>query len=94
MKKEKLDAKKIVDENDKVVAPLFNSSKKTKKNKEEKQTMTNDKPVAEAPEPTKEDKMATELPPAVPTQSANDSTGVQGPSINEVFSYIRKYAWC
>lgn len=37
MKKEKLDAKKIVDENDKVVAPLFNSSKKTEKNKEEKQ---------------------------------------------------------
>lgn len=82
----------IVDENDKVVAPLFNSSKKTKKNnKEEKQTMTNDKPVAKAPEPIKEDKKATALPPAVPTPSANDSTGVQVPSINEVFSYIREH---
>ena len=81
----------IVDENDKVVAPLFNSSKKTKKNKEEKQTMTNDKPVAKAPEPIKEDKMAAELPPTVSTPSANDSTGVQGPSINEVFSYIREH---
>lgn len=81
----------IVDENDKVVAPLFNSSKKTKKNKEEKQTMTNDKPVAKAPEPIKEDKMAVELPPAVPTPSANNSTGVQVPSINEVFSYIREH---
>ena len=81
----------IVDENDKVVAPLFNSSKKTKKNKEEKQTMTNDKPVAKAPEPIKEDKMATELSPTVSTPSANDSTGVQGPSINEVFSYIREH---
>ena len=81
----------IVDENDKVVAPLFNSSKKTKKNKEKKQTMTNDKPVAKVPEPNKEDKMATELPPAVQSQSANDSTGVQGPSIDEVFSYIREH---
>lgn len=81
----------IVDENDQVVAPLFNSSKKTKKNKEKKQTMTNDKPVAKVPEPNKEDKMATELPPAVQSQSANDSTGVQGPSINEVFSYIREH---
>ena len=81
----------IVNENDQVVAPLFNSSKKTKENKEKKQTMTNDKPVAKAPELTKEDKMATELPPAVPTQSANDSTGVQGPSINEVFEYIREH---
>lgn len=81
----------IVDENDKVVAPLFNSSKKTKKNKEEKQTMTNDKPVSKAPEPIKEDKMAAELPPTVSTPSANDSTGVQVPSINEVFSYIRKH---
>lgn len=81
----------IVDENDKVVAPLFNSSKKTKKNKEEKQTMTNDKPVAKAPEPIKEDKMAAELPPTVSTPSANDSTGVQVPSINEVFSYIREH---
>ena len=81
----------IVDENDQVVAPLFNSSKKTKKNKEKKQTMTNDKPVAKVPEPNKEDKMATELPPAVQSQSANDSTGVQGPSIDEVFSYIREH---
>lgn len=81
----------IVDENDQVVAPLFNSSKKTKENKEKKQTMTNDKPVAKVPEPNKEDKMATELPPAVQSQSANDSTGVQGPSIDEVFSYIRKH---
>lgn len=82
----------IVDENDQVVTPLFNSSKKTKKNKEQKkQTMTNDKPVAKAPEPTKEDKMAIELPPAVPTQSANDSTGVEGPSIDEAFSYIREH---
>ena len=45
----------IVDENDQVVAPLFNSSKKTKKKKEKKQTMTNDKPVAKVPEPNKED---------------------------------------
>lgn len=81
----------IVDENDQVVAPLFNSSKKTKENKEKKQTMTNDKPVAKVPEPNKEDKMATELPPAVQSQSANDSTGVQGPSIDEVFSYIREH---
>lgn len=81
----------IVDENDQVVAPLFNSSKKTKKNKEKKQTMTNDKPVAKVPEPNKEDKMATELPTAVQSQSANDSTGVQGPSIDEVFSYIREH---
>lgn len=81
----------IVDENDQVVAPLFNSSKKTKENKEKKQTMTNDKPVAKAPEPNKEDKMAAELPPAVQSQSANDSTGVQGPSIDEVFSYIREH---
>lgn len=81
----------IVDENDQVVAPLFNSSKKTKKNKEKKQTMTNDKPVAKAPEPIKEDKKATALPPAVQSQSANDSTGVQGPSIDEVFSYIREH---
>lgn len=81
----------IVDENDQVVAPLFNSSKKTKENKEKKQTMTNDKPVAKVPEPNKEDKMATELPTAVQSQSANDSTGVQGPSIDEVFSYIREH---
>lgn len=81
----------IVDENDQVVAPLFNSSKKTKKNKEKKQTMTNDKPVAKVPEPNKEDKMEAELPPAVQSQSANDSTGVQGPSIDEVFSYIREH---
>lgn len=81
----------IVDENDQVVAPLFNSSKKTKKKKEKKQTMTNDKPVAKVPEPNKEDKMATELPTAVQSQSANDSTGVQGPSIDEVFSYIREH---
>lgn len=81
----------IVDENDQVVAPLFNSSKKTKENKEKKQTMTNDKPVAKVPEPNKEDKMATELPPVVQSQSANDSTGVQGPSIDEVFSYIREH---
>lgn len=53
--------------------------------------MTNDKPVAKVPEPNKEDKMATELPPAVQSQSANDSTGVQGPSINEVFEYIREH---
>ena len=81
----------IVDENDQVVAPLFNSSKKTKKNKEKKQTMTNDKPVAKVPEPNKEDKMAAKLPPAVQSQSANDSTGVQGSSIDEVFSYIREH---
>lgn len=81
----------IVDENDQVVAPLFNSSKKIKENKEKKQTMTNDKPVAKVPEPNKEDKMAAELPPAVQSQSANDSTGVQGPSIDEVFSYIREH---
>lgn len=81
----------IVDENDQVVAPLFNSSKKTKKKKEKKQTMTNDKPVAKVPEPNKEEKMAAELPSAVQSQSANDSTGVQGPSIDEVFSYIREH---